>query len=236
MGDKKYNKVLNIVLVVVAIAIFAVIGFWGVDLIKKRSLEGDQKAGIGEFDNLVSDNKKDNKKENKVSTGNVTLNIDFNEIQEPNNSEQNGGETTTKKTKIASQTYKGFAVNGKIEIPSIKLSYLVLDRATRSSMEVSVGIAYGPGVNEIGNTVISGHNYRNGTFFSNLKDVQIGDKVYLTDLSGNKIKYNVYNKYETSSTDFDYATRDTAGKREVSLSTCTDDVQARLIIWACEEQ
>ena len=26
-----------------------------------------------------------------------------------------------------------------------------------------------------------------------------------------------------------------AGKREISLSTCTDDVQARLVIWAKED-
>ena len=40
--------------------------------------------------------------------------------------------------------------------------------------------------------------------------------------------------YQTSSTDFGYAQRDTAGKREVSLSTCTDDVKARLIVCAKE--
>ena len=30
--------------------------------------------------------------------------------------------------------------------------------------------------------------------------------------------------------------RDTAGKKEISLSTCTDDSSKRLIIWAKEEQ
>ena len=30
--------------------------------------------------------------------------------------------------------------------------------------------------------------------------------------------------------------RDTAGKREVSLSTCTDDSSKRLIIWAKAEE
>ena len=39
----------------------------------------------------------------------------------------------------------------------------------------------------------------------------------------------------TGSSEFDYATRDTAGKREISLTTCTNDVQARLVVWAKED-
>ena len=38
--------------------------------------------------------------------------------------------------------------------------------------------------------------------------------------------------YEGSDTESDYMTRDTNGAREISLSTCTDDSKARLIIWA----
>ena len=233
MGDKKYNNVLNIVLVIVVIAIFAVLGFWGYDMIKKRGIEKDAEAAVEEFDRNVNTIKKE--KTNTVDNSGATLNINFNEIEGTEVDTTNTTSTTTKSSKIASQTYKGFTVDGKIEIPSIKLQYPILHVATRSSMEVSVGIAYGPGINEVGNTVISGHNYRNGTFFSNLKNVKIGDKIYLTDLSGNRIKYNIYNMYETSSSDFEYAMRDTAGAREVSLSTCTDDVQARLIVWAREE-
>ena len=134
---------------------------------------------------------------------------------------------------VAAQTYKGYAMVGTIEIPSIKLKYPVLDRATKMSMEVSVGLVYGK-LNQVGNATIMGHNYRNGTFFSNLKNVQNGDDIYITDTTGTKVQYKVYQKYETSSTDFNYATRDTAGKREVSLSTCTDDVKARLIVLASE--
>ena len=102
-------------------------------------------------------------------------------------------------------------------------------------MEVSVGVMYGPGLNQVGNTVIAGHNYRNGTFFSNLKNVNNGDLIYITDESGNRVKYTIYNKYTTGSSEFDYATRDTAGKREISLTTCTNDVQARLVVWAKED-
>lgn len=104
-------------------------------------------------------------------------------------------------------------------------------------MEVAVGIAYGPGLNKVGNTVILGHNYRNGTFFSDNKKLENGDLIYITDSeTGTRLKYVIYNTYIAGSDEFDYATRDTAGKREISLSTCTDDVKNRLIIWAKEAE
>ena len=53
-----------------------------------------------------------------------------------------------------------------------------------------------------------------------------------TDNDGNKVTYIVYNTYVTTPEDFDYATRPTEGRREISLTTCTDDVKSRLIVWA----
>lgn len=85
-----------------------------------------------------------------------------------------------------------------------------------------------------GNTVLVAHNYRNGTFFSNNKKLAVGDKIYITDSTGEKVEYTIYNTYITSDSDFSYATRDTAGKREISLSTCTNDSSKRLVIWAKE--
>ena len=109
------------------------------------------------------------------------------------------------------------------------------EKVTPSSIESSVAILYGPGLNQIGNTVIVGHNYRNGTMFSNNKNLVSGDKIYITDKTGTEVMYTVYKKYETTAQDFNYATRDVNGRREISLSTCTDDSSKRLIIWAAEE-
>ena len=44
--------------------------------------------------------------------------------------------------------------------------------------------------------------------------------------------YTVYKKYETTAQDFNYATRDVNGRREISLSTCTDDSKQRVIVQA----
>ena len=142
--------------------------------------------------------------------------------------------TTDSKTGISStkKTYKGFNVVGTIEIPKISLKYPILEKVTKKSIEVAVAVIYGTGPNEVSNTTIMGHNYRNGLFFSNLKKLSNGDKIYITDLNGNKVTYTIYNKYETTPEDADYMTRNTNGAREISLSTCTDDSSARLIIWA----
>ena len=124
---------------------------------------------------------------------------------------------------------------GTIEIPATNLKYPVLENASKSAMEVAVGIYDGPGLNKVGNTTIAGHNYRNGTFFSNNKKLVEGDKIYITDTSGEKVTYIIYKTYTTSPEDSDYLGRDTGGKREISLTTCTDDSQSRLIIWAKEQ-
>src|SRR5699024_10751829 len=108
--------------------------------------------------------------------------------------------------------------------------------ASINSMNVAIVKLY-PGtiaLNEVGNTVFAGHNYRNGTFFSNNKRLENGDKIYITGTDGQRVEYEVYNKYETSTSDSDYMNRDTEGRREISLTTCTEDTTKRLIIWARE--
>ncbi len=226
MEEKKYNKVLTVILIVVVAAIFIVLGFWGYDLYQKYYINASANQALDEFDNRVTIR---NITKNETVQENVSLQIDVNQIESTNTA------TTGNMKNLAKQTYKGFTVVGKIEIPAIKANYPILDRATPESMKASVGLLYGVGLNQVGNTVIAGHNYRNGTFFSNNKNLQLGDVVYITDLDGNRIKYTIYNIYVTASNDFEYATRDTAGKREITLTTCTDDVNSRLVIWAKED-
>ena len=66
-------------------------------------------------------------------------------------------------------------------------------------------------------------------------ELKNGDKIYITDNSGKKLTYTIYDKFETSDTDTSFYQRDTEGKAEITLSTCTDDSKARLIILAKAE-
>ncbi len=123
---------------------------------------------------------------------------------------------------------------GTIQIPKTKVKVPIVDKATPKAIKSAAGVLYGVGLNEVGNTVIVAHNYRNGTFFSNNKKLVAGDKIYITDTSGRKVEYIIYKTYIADETDFSYATRDTKGRREISLSTCTTDETKRLVIWAKE--
>ena len=80
------------------------------------------------------------------------------------------------------------------------------------------------GLNQVGNTVIIGHNYRNGAFFGSI-----------TDNSGTRVEYTIYKKYLTPQEDYSYATRNTNGKREITLVTCHTDNKYRLVIFAREQ-
>ena len=132
----------------------------------------------------------------------------------------------------------GYDVIGTIEIPAIDIEYPIIadEDASINSLNVAIVKLYPSSdtLNQVGNTVLAGHNYRNGTFFSNNKRLEKGDKIYITDLTGQTVTYEVSNKYETDTSDSEYMNRDTQGRREISLTTCTDDTRGRLIIWAQE--
>ncbi len=226
MLETKYEKLLTIILSIVVIAVLILLGFLGYDVAKKYST----KKTVAEVLNKFDDSIENNEDQNNSTVENVTVsNV---EVDNANNSNNSNSSNSSGKT----IQFQGYNVVGKMEIPAIDLEYHILEKATPSSIEAALAVQYtANGLNEVGNTLIVGHNYRNGSFFGSNDKLQLGDKVYITDTTGRRIKYNIYNIYETSPEDGDFIMRDTNGKREVSLSTCTDNSKARLIIWAVEE-
>ena len=83
-----------------------------------------------------------------------------------------------------------------------------------------------------GNICIAGHNYNNGSFFSNIFLLSIGDEIYFTDISQIKHIYTIYDKYEISSADTSCTSQDTNGKKEITIITCNNLNGNRLIIKA----
>ena len=220
MFESKYGKVLTIILVIVILALLGLIGFFAYDYYQKYVVTKDTAEFVDSFQgDMTEDDDSDN---------NEIADTDENPLDRLNNANL----TSSSGQK---PMYKGFGTLGTIEIPVIKLKYPVLEKVTKKSIETAVAFLYGTGLNEPGNTVIIGHNYRNGLFFSNNKKLNIGDKIFITDLSGRKLTYTIYNKFETTPEDTSFYQRDTGGKAEVTLSTCTDDSKARLIILAKNE-
>lgn len=142
---------------------------------------------------------------------------------------QSGNNVTTK--------YRNFTVIGTIQIPDIDLKYPILQESTTEALETSVVLMYtAQGLNNDGNSVITGHNYRNGTMFSNLNKLNNGDYIYITDNTGRNLKYKIYNIYEENTDENTYITRNTEGKKEITLSTYNDNNNAKIIIFAKEAQ
>lgn len=227
MIENKYGKVLTVILVIVVIGVLILLGFLGYDVYKKYTSDKTVAEVMDEFEETVTGNSNQESTEvvenPEISVGNLQI-----------NNVTTSGESSSGSSNVVQ--YEGYNVVGKIEIPAIDLEYPILEKTTPDSIELSVAILYtANGLNQPGNTLIVGHNYRSGAFFGNNDLLQLDDKVYITDTSGTRIKYNIYNIYETSAEDGDFIMRETNGKREISLSTCTNNSKARLIIWAVEE-
>ncbi len=221
MFESKYSKVLTVILVIVIIAIIGLIGFLFYDYYQNYIVTRDTSEFVDNFQGDVTNDSTQNN-ENEVADQTDNTNP-FEQIKET---------TSTANATNKKQTYKGFGVLGTMEIPATNFKYPVLEKVTKKSIETAVAFLYGTGLNQPGNSVIIGHNYRNNLFFSNNKKLNIGDKIYLTDVGGTKLTYTIYNKFETTPEDTSFYQRDTGGKPEITLSTCTDDSSARLIIFA----
>jgi len=230
-NNSKYGNLLTVILIVAIIAIIGIVCIIGYRMYKAYYIETGATQAATEFEenlNQENNNIDNNLDNNIIQNGNVITNIENieNTFNETNNSNSSTGKTTK---------YKGFTVVGTIQIPAINIKYPILEKNTKKSLETSVVLMYtANGLNETGNSVIIGHNYRNGTMFSNVKKLENGDIIYITDTLGRKVKYTIYSIYRTSGSDGKYITRNTQGKREISLSTCTDDSKARTIVLAKE--
>lgn len=227
MFNSKFNGALTALLVVAIVGILALIGYFGWSVYNKYYIETSAKDAVNAFDTIVSQPK------NETPTGPADVEnrgvlgaLDTNGSLYQN---QSGSTGSGKKNK-----YGGYEVLGTISIPKINIEYPILEKATPNAIKIAVGYSAGVGINKVGNTVISGHNYRNSLFFSNLKKLSNGDKIYIKDTSGSKITYEVYNVFEAEATDASFYNRDTAGLREITLSTCTDDGKLRTIVLAKE--
>ena len=223
-----YSKVLTVILIIIIVAVIGLLAYLGFDYYSKYRTNKDGDAFV---DSLTEGVTVDAPEGNTNTTNNTsTENITTTPNQNDNNS--TGGNTNTNRR----PTYKGFYTLGSIEIPKTNVKYPILEKVTKKSLETSVAVVWPENaeLNKPGNVVIVGHNYRNGVFFSNNKKLSKGDKIYITDLNKNRVAYTIYNIFEASDTDTKFYNRNTDGKREITLSTCTDDSSARLIIEARE--
>lgn len=233
MLETKYNKFLTIFLIILIVGIIALGGYLGYSYYHKYSVENDADRFVSTFIENVSETSEDNDSQNvandnnqeEETSGGISENITSVETNNSNNGKK--------------KEYKGFVTIGTIEIPKTGAKYPILeDPPTAKKLETAIVALYPQNaeLNTVGNVVLVGHNYRNGQFFSNNKKLTNGDKIYITDANGKKVTYTVYNVFQTSVSDTEFYNRDTDGKKEITLSTCTDaSNDQRIIVLAAAE-
>ena len=131
--------------------------------------------------------------------------------------------------------YNGYPVIAKLVIEKINLDTLVLKEHNKQTLATSVTKFFGANPNEIGNFCIAGHNYITKNMFHNLKKVNVGDKIKLTDLTGRSINYKVYKKSTVLPNETQCLSQKTNGRTELTLITCTTDSSKRIVIKAIKE-
>ncbi len=121
-------------------------------------------------------------------------------------------------------------VIGLIEIEKLDIRYAVLEGA--DSYELSCGIGHIPdtaGIGQTGNCVLAGHNgSRHGAYFTNLKTLENGDIVTLTDKEGQQFFYEVESMEVVGP--YDHSVKDQGEDTILTLLTCENSGTMRLAV------
>ena len=220
MLNSKYGTFLTVMLVIITIGILGAIG-WIIYTQIFNATEDPEEA-IRRFERAI----RDAQEEEEELEG-----LEYRGQGPGNNA---GGRQRRTRT-----YYEGFVMVGHIEIPATGIRYPILERATDRSLDVAVAVMWPENpeerLNRPGNVVIMGHNYRNRRFFSRNNRLNLGDTIYITDIRGSRVRYVIYQMFETTAEDTSYITRHVEeGVREITLTTCTDDSVRRFIVQARE--
>ena len=131
---------------------------------------------------------------------------------------------------------KKYETIGVVKIPKLNITYPILSKTTDALMKVAPCKFHGASPNEVGNLCIIAHNYRRkGVFFSDVPDLENGDVVEIQDLSQRTIQYEVYDVHIVMPDNVSDTSQKTNGRKEVTLITCTDNSEQRVIV-RCKEK
>lgn len=223
MDSDKKRRILNTVFGIIIVAIVALLIYFGYNYIQVLVSNKEASDFVDDFEKKVAET------EPKTDNGQS----DSDEKNEDNSNNQ--GNDNGNNNSVITYSNEQYTVLGTMSIPKINFKYPVLQDQSQEALNKAVVMLFGTGLNKPGNTVVIGHNYRNGRLFSNNKRLEVGDQIFVTDNEGKKLTYNIYNKFEASPDDASFYVRDTNGVPELTLSTCTDDSQNRIIIFAKAE-
>ena len=124
---------------------------------------------------------------------------------------------------------------GMIEIPSLSVSYPIFSYLDDELLKISPCKFLGEMPPASSNLCIAGHNYDNNKFFSNINLLKNGDEILIYNQIGEKFVYSVFNQYEVNDNDLSPIKEDYQGGYELTLITCNNLNQRRIVVKAKKE-
>ena len=143
-------------------------------------------------------------------------------------------EETQQSESLPELEFKGYKVEGIIEIPKINIKYPIIDHTNEETMKVSITKFWGPQANEIGNYTVAGHNNKDGTMFGKTKNLEKGDIIKITDMKNRTLDYEVFDYYIIDPNDVSCVESIDGSTKEVTLITCSNGNKKRLVTKARE--
>ena len=121
-------------------------------------------------------------------------------------------------------------VIGLIEIEALDIKYAVLEGTGNHELSCGIGhITDTAGIGEVGNCVLAGHNgSRHSIFFTNLKTIEPGDIVKLTDKEGRQYLYEVENMEVVGP--YENSVKNQGEDAKLTLITCENKGTMRRIV------
>lgn len=144
---------------------------------------------------------------------------------------ENDGEVMPE-TKVSYGGFK-YTVLGKLTIKKINIYQPILKENTAGAYNTALVKIAGPNLNENGNVSIGGHNFMRGNYFIKINRLVKNDVVTVTDLSGRKVNYYVYEYGVVDKNSASYlAQPDNKNEKIVTLVTCTKGGKERYYVKA----
>ncbi len=242
-GNKKRKSLVNLLLLI--LILFILIWLWAEKSEENRitKISASDKANSINIKELTEEfkdietNIQNTNVENTNTNANLNTNIEeeteLNKNISENKTNNRYQENTIQENTILKE-YQGYKVEAKLEIPKISLETYILKEFSSNALNVSVTKFWGADANSVGNLCVAGHNFRNTNMFHDLKKLNIGDKLYITNNTMGKIEYQIYEIDIVLPKNVDCLDQETNGTKQVTLITCTNDSEKRIIVKAKE--
>lgn len=124
---------------------------------------------------------------------------------------------------------------GILEIPKINVYYPVFSTYDDELLKICPCKFYGPNPGKVGNLCIAGHNYDNNKFFSKITELAVDDKIIIYNNSNDKFSYSVFDIYEVKFDDLSPVYSYDKTSRQLTLITCNNLNNNRIIVKAISD-